>query len=143
MSYRNVCAGGIRELAQMMDEKPEKMKVNISGKAEIDMDSSGRIIFRVAGHRPDRIDLRRRWIADHPLPLKTPCTLYLTPVDANRFRVRLFPEIKIPTWWWWICSILATIGIFYPFLLILSLVFTISAFAIGHYAQRKNIQTAK
>lgn len=85
-------------VAARMDERPEHMRVVIRGAARgglpVVMDSTdGGAAFRITSgaHRPHRLDLRRRWIAEHPLPLVVrpgrPTVLYLTPVDANRFRV--------------------------------------------------------
>ena len=80
-------------VARRLDERPERMRVMIAAPdgVVLDMDVSGRLVFRVKGHRPAMLDVRRRWIADHPVPLELGGTtmLVVRPVDANRFRVRL------------------------------------------------------
>jgi len=88
----------IAQVAARLDERPEPMRLVIRGADKgglpVVMDSvdSGEA-FRITcgAHRPRRLDLRRRWIAEHPMPLVIrpgkPTVLYITPVDANRFRV--------------------------------------------------------
>lgn len=88
----------LAQVAARLDERPERMRLVIRGAAKgglpVVMDSvdSG-AAFRITcgAHRPRRLDLRRRWIAEHPLPLVVrpgrPTVLYVAPVDANRFRV--------------------------------------------------------
>ena len=85
-------------VAARLDERPEPMRLVMRGAAKgglpVVLDSAdGGAAFRITcgTHRPRRLDLRRRWIAEHPLPLVIrpgkPTVLYVTPVDANRFRV--------------------------------------------------------
>lgn len=92
----------LAQVAARLDERPERMRLVISGAAKgglpVVMDSvdSG-AAFRIAcgAHRPRRLDLRRRWIAEHPLPLVIrpgrPTVLYVTPAGGNRFRVSPSP----------------------------------------------------
>ena len=80
-------------VARRLDERPEPMRIVITAPkgVALDMDASGRLLLRVSGRRPAPLDIRRRWIADHPVPLDLSgrTTLIVRPVDANRFRVRL------------------------------------------------------
>lgn len=92
----------LAQVAARLDERPERMRLVIRGAAKgglpVIMDSvdSG-AAFRITcgAHRPRRLELRRRWIAEHPLPLVIrpgkPTVLYVTPVDSNRFRVSPSP----------------------------------------------------
>lgn len=92
----------LAQVAARLDERPERMRLVIRGAAKgglpVIMDSvdSG-AAFRITcgAHRPRRLELRRRWIAEHPLPLVIrpgrPTVLYITPVDSNRFRVSPSP----------------------------------------------------
>ena len=92
----------LAQVAARLDERPERMRLVIRGAAKgglpVIMDSvdSG-AAFRITcgSHRPRRLELRRRWIAEHPLPLVIrpgrPTVLYITPVDSNRFRVSESP----------------------------------------------------
>jgi len=84
-------AGFFAAVARRLDERPEPMRIEVQAPrgVELDIDREGRLIFRVHGHRPATLDLRRRWIADHPVPLDLGgrTVLRVTPVDSNRFRV--------------------------------------------------------
>ena len=95
-------ASYLAAVARRMDERPEPMLVTIDSPAgvSLDADSDGRLVVKVAGRRPRRLDLRRRWIADHPCPLsfaerpflfffRRRLRLLLRPVSGNRFRVRI------------------------------------------------------
>ena len=94
--------GYLAEIACRMDEHPAPMRVtfNVPEGVELDLDRDGRLVVRSPGYTPKRLDLRRRWIADHPVPLKLAprsflrffrrrTRLVLTPTTANRFRARL------------------------------------------------------
>ena len=92
----------LAQVAARLDERPERMRLVIrgadAGGMPVVLDSvDGGAAFRITSgtHRPRRLDLRRRWIAEHPLPLEIrpgkPVVLYITPVDANRFRVSSRP----------------------------------------------------
>ena len=92
----------LAQVAARLDERPERMRLVIRGAAKgglpvvLDSVDDG-AAFRITcgSHRPRRLDLRRRWIAEHPLPLVIrpgrPTVLYVTPVDSNRFRVSPSP----------------------------------------------------
>ena len=91
----------IAEIAARLDERPEPMRVVFDAPhgLELDLESDGRMAIRLPGRRTCRFDLRRRWIAEHPVPfqlgphargvlrLRRKAVLYIDPVDANRFRV--------------------------------------------------------
>ncbi len=92
----------LAQVAARLDERPERMRMVIRGAAKgglpvvLDSVEDGSAFRITSGtHRPRRLDLRRRWIAEHPLPLVirpgVPTVLYITPVDANRFRVSCRP----------------------------------------------------
>ena len=93
------------EIAARLDEHPERMRVVVDAPEgmSLDLEPDGRMAIRMPGRRAFRFDLRRRWIADHPVPFhlgpggtsrferifrsrRLP-VLYVDPVDANRFRV--------------------------------------------------------
>ncbi len=84
-------AGYFAAVARRLDERPEPMRLTIEAPrgTEMDIDREGRLVFRVPGRRPAPLDIRRRWIAEHPVPLDLGggAVLLITPVDANRFRV--------------------------------------------------------
>lgn len=91
----------LAEIAERLDERPERMRVvfNAPSGLELDLERDGSMTVALPGRRTCRFDLRRRWIADHPVPFSIgPCprgflrlrrraVLYIDPVDANRFRV--------------------------------------------------------
>ncbi len=89
-------AGYFAAVARRLDERPERMRLTIEAPrgTMMDMDREGRLVFRVPGRRPAPLDIRRRWIAEHPVPLDLGGrrVLIITPVDANRFRV------SVPFW---------------------------------------------
>ena len=78
-------------VARRLDEHPEPMRLVVEAPRGVamDIDREGRLVFRVPGRRPAPLDVRRRWIADHsvPLDLGGRTVLMVKPVDANRFRV--------------------------------------------------------
>lgn len=85
-------AGYLAEIAVRLDERPERMRVVFDAPPgiELDLEPDGRLAVRVEGRRAYRLDLRRRWIADHPVPLPLGSSgpvLYIDPVDKGRFRV--------------------------------------------------------
>ncbi len=110
--------GYLVEIARRLDARPERMRIvfdgrNTPGRAiglELEPDRALRV--SVEGHRPKRVDLRGRWIADHPVPLSlTRTVLYVEPVDANRFRMMRTIPFEISPIVYVLCSILATIGL--------------------------------
>ena len=71
----------------------------------------------VDGHRPKKLDLRRRWIPEHPVPLVLwsrrrwrNLRLYIDPVDSNRFRVMSAVSYTPPAWAFVPCSLLAAVA---------------------------------
>ena len=102
------------EIAARLDEYPERMRVVFvapQGMA-LDMEPDGRFAIRLQGRRTCRFELRRRWIADHPVPFalgsrapalplrwsrrRRPAVLYIDPVDSNRFRVSAHMRVAVP-----------------------------------------------
>ena len=61
----------LAEIAARLDERPERMRIVFDAPpgVELDLEDDGRLVVRAPGHRVYRFDLRRRWIADHPVPL--------------------------------------------------------------------------
>ncbi|MGN0853762.1 MAG: hypothetical protein ACI4Q3_10370 [Kiritimatiellia bacterium] len=133
-------ASYLAEVACRLDERPERMRLvieafNFAGRAVVlDWERDRRIAVRVEGMPVCRLDLRNRWIPDHPVPLslqprarfsrKTrPRVLYVDPVDANRFRVLTSPEFGRPPAVLFFCTIAATVALVFvvPELLALAL----------------------
>ena len=94
-------ASYLAAVARRLDERPEPMLITVDSPdgVSLDADADGRLVVKVAGCRPKRLDLRRRWIADHPFPLsfaarpfllffRRRLRLVVRPVSGNRFRVR-------------------------------------------------------
>ncbi len=116
-------------VAQSLDERPRRLRAVVEPCGEVgrnvsmDWERDGRIAIRVDGTSVKRMDLRGRWIPDHPVPL--PLThpghfrrrrhrklrLFFAPVDANRFRVSLRPDFRAPAWLFAVCSAVAATGV--------------------------------
>jgi len=110
--------GYLAEIARRLDERPERMRVAFDGRnaenraVALDLDADGALRVSVEGRRPKRIDLRGRWIADHPVPLTLRRrVLYIDPVDANRFRVALGIPFRLQTGIGLCASLTATLGL--------------------------------
>ena len=116
-------AGYLAEVACRLDERPERMRLaieaaNAAGRAvTLDFTPEGEIVVSVEGHRPKKMDLRRRWIPEHPVPLvlwsrqrRRKARLYVEPVDANRFRVMSAVPHPAPAGLYVACSLLAAAG---------------------------------
>jgi len=110
-------AGYLAEIAQRLDERPERMRVVFDGRNEshraiqLDLRPDRQMRLLVAGRRAYTFSLRERWIAEHPVPLTLHHTvLYVEPVDANRFRVRLAPPFRLPVWVCVLGSAAAAVG---------------------------------
>ena len=80
-----------------LDARPRPLRVRVEtanakgAVASVDLDSKGCVVFGVTGRRHAVADFRRRWLADHPVPLvlgPAPVTLAFDPVSGNRVRVR-------------------------------------------------------
>ena len=87
-------AGYLAEIARSLDAQPRPLRVVFDGRnaakraIRLDLGPDRRLRVLVDGRRPQALDLRGRWIADHPVPLDLRrAVLYVKPVDANRFRV--------------------------------------------------------
>lgn len=111
-------AGYLAEIAQRLDERPERMRVVFDGRNGqnrailLDVGEDRTLRVSVDGRRPKRVDLRGRWIADHPVPLSLKrAVLYVEPVDANRFRVMTSIPFSVPTVLYVLCSLVATWGL--------------------------------
>ncbi len=114
-------------VAQSMDERPRRMRLTVDArnsgcmKVELDLDRTGAMLVNVEGRRRRRLDLRRRWIADHPMPLclwsrrhpRRLKRLYLDPVDGNRFRVCECIQFLVPWPFYAFCSVLAAVGVLF------------------------------
>lgn len=116
-------------VAQSLDGRPRRLRAVVDPHGEVgrkvvmDWEGDGRIAIRVDGEPAKRMDLRGRWIPDHPVPLlltragrvfrrrHRKLRLFFTPVDANRFRVSLRPEFRPPAWLFAVCSAAAAAGV--------------------------------
>ncbi len=110
--------GYLAEIARRLDERPERMRIVFDGggsrdrAVSLDVTPDRALRVSVDGHRPRRVDLRGRWIADHPVPLSLKwAVLYVEPVDANRFRVRTRIPFSVPPLLYVLCSLAATVGV--------------------------------
>lgn len=116
-------AGYLAEVACRLDERPERMRLTVeaanAGDRSISLDFTpeGEMVVSVEGHRSKKMDLRRRWIPEHPVPLvlwsrkrRRKVRLYVDPADANRFRVMSSVPLPAPSWLYVACSLLATFG---------------------------------
>ena len=115
----------LAEIAARLDERPERMRIVFDAPpgVELDLEDDGRLVVRAPGHRDYRFDLRRRWIADHPVPLALsprpllpltplrPLILFVDPVDGNRFRVTDRLPFRVPPAVYFVLSLLAVVGV--------------------------------
>ena len=114
---KEIC-GYLAEIASRLDERPERMRVVFharcsGGRAPVlDLEKDRRLRVDVDGRRSEKVDLRARWIADHPVPLDLRrAVLYIDPVDANRFRVMTAPPFPVPRFVYVLCSLVAAAGL--------------------------------
>lgn len=110
--------GYLAEIVRRLDERPERMRIVFDGRnarnraISLDVGSDRTLLVAVEGCRSKRLDLRARWIADHPVPLALRrAVLYVEPVDANRFRVMTHVPCPVPPLVYVACSLLATVGL--------------------------------
>ncbi len=108
----------LAEIAQRLDARPERMRIVFDGRNRdnkrilLDLKTDRTLSVSVDGHRPQTVDLRARWIADHPVPLDLRhAVLYVEPVDANRFRVLPALRFSFPISVFALCSLAATAGL--------------------------------
>jgi len=115
------------QVAQRLDERPQRMALVVDARnrlgrsAVLDFAPDGTMVVSVDGHRPKRFSLRRRWIAEHPVPLvlwspgrpKRLCRLFIDPVDANRFRVTERPRARFPMPIAAACSVVGAFGAYF------------------------------
>lgn len=114
---KDIC-GYLAEIARRLDERPERMRVTFDGRNRegraiaLDIEKDRRLRVTVEGRRAESVDLRARWIADHPVPLDLRrAVLYIDPVDANRFRAMTAPPFAVPGFVHLLCSLLAAAGL--------------------------------
>ncbi|MCQ2388335.1 MAG: hypothetical protein MJ138_01320 [Kiritimatiellae bacterium] len=101
-----------REIARELDARPRRLNLVVHGAegvdAWLDFDpADGEMVARVDGRGEAKFSLRRRWLPEHPVPLRlsradAPSgtrTLLVDPVDANRFRVRHRFDARSRTVW--------------------------------------------
>lgn len=120
-------ASYLAEVAARLDERPERMRLVIDAfnyadkEMALDWDRDRKIVVCVEGESAFILDLRNRWIPDHPVPLslrprsflsrrKGVRVLYIDPVDANRFRVLSSPDFHVASSVFFLCMILATLA---------------------------------
>ena len=105
-------AGYFVQLAEKLDEWPQKMRLSIESSvpAFLDFDpKDGNPTISVAGET-HHFDIRRRWLPEHPVPLvfgPEPTVLLVDPVDGNRFRVRSGRSFRLP---WWAYPLFSAVG---------------------------------
>ena len=111
-------AGYLAEIARSLDGNPRPLRIAFDGRnaekraIRLDLDPDRRLRVFVDGRRPQVLDLRGRWIADHPVPLDLRRTvLYVQPVDANRFRVATSIPFVAPVGVHICASLLAVVGL--------------------------------
>ncbi len=116
--------GYLAEVAQRLDERPERMRIDVfaanaqGSTVSLDITPGQAMAISVDGHRSKTLDLRHRWIPEHPVPLvlwsrrmwRKKTRLYVEPVDANRFRVMSRVPFRVSAALYVACSILATAG---------------------------------
>ena len=79
------------EVLAALDEVPRTVKVKVFG-AGLTVDfEEGNPVFRMEGRRSVRADYRRRWLAEHPVPLTLGKSDVFTfvPTTGNRVKVRV------------------------------------------------------
>ena len=109
-------AGYFIEIAQRLDERPQKMRlvVESSVPAILDIDPMyGNPVVSV-GDEAYRFDIRRRWLPEHPIPVvfgQQPVVLLIDPIEGNRFRVRSRCGIFLPVWSYAIFAVSATVSV--------------------------------
>ena len=132
-------ASYLAEVAARLDERPERMRlvINASNSADreisLDWERTRQISVCVEGEDVHLLDLRNRWIPDHPVPLslrprsfllrrKGVRVLYIDPVDANRFRVSTSPTLGLSPVILWCSMVVGTLALVFvvPELLALS-----------------------
>ena len=121
--HPSAIAGYLAEVARRLDERPERMRLSIettnsSGHTVmLDFTPMGEMVVSVEGYRPKKMNLRHRWIPEHPVPLvlwsrrqRRKVRLYIDPVDGNRFRVMSSLPQAVPAGLYVACSLAATVG---------------------------------
>jgi len=90
--------GCFAEVFASLDERPRPLAVDVYVGSEgglaasVDM-ADGNPVFMMEGLPPARADFRRRWLAEHPVPLafrkRGATRLVMIPTSGNRVKVRL------------------------------------------------------
>ncbi len=99
-----------REIARELDARPRRLNLVVHGAegvdAWLDFDpADGEMVARVDGCGDEKFSLRRRWLPEHPVPLRLSRasaagemrTLLVDPIDTNRFRVRIAFDARTRT----------------------------------------------
>ena len=95
--------GYFAEVFASMDERPRQLRLEIvaenEGERKISIGyEAGDPVFIVEGEKPAYADFRRRWIAEHPVPIVLKphgrTRFWLIPTTGNRVKVRL-----VDAWW--------------------------------------------
>ena len=84
-------AGYFAAVLRRLDSHPEPMKISVEAPRGVSLDidpADGAFLVRVAGRGVARRDFRRRWIAEHAVPLPLGATFLAVPTGGNRVRVR-------------------------------------------------------
>ena len=118
LPVRVVVDPDLAEIAKRLDERPERMRIVFDGRnvrkraISLDVETDHALRVTVEGHRASRVNLRGRWIPDHPVPLALGRrVLFVEPVDANRFRVMTAIPFSVPPVFYVACSLVATWGL--------------------------------
>lgn len=86
------------EVFASLDANPRRLDVDVYAECEPQLDVvmtivDGNPVFMVDGRGVKCADFRRRWLAEHPVPLEFrrngPTRLIMTPTGGNRIKVRL------------------------------------------------------
>ncbi len=114
-------AGYLIELARRLDERPQKMRLFVESSVPVylDFDSKDGNPVVMVGDSTYKFDIRHRWLAEHPVPLKFEkhrVVLLIDPIDGNRFRVKTGRNLLISSWAYAFFSLLAVVMVmtFHP-----------------------------
>lgn len=111
-------AGYLAEVARHLDERPRRLRITFRhavrtvGPLTLDFTTDRKIAVTDGTGGTHVLDLRGRWIPEHPVPLRLGrrTRLYVEPTDGNRFRVRTYPSFPVPPAVWILCSAVAACG---------------------------------
>jgi len=86
------------EVFASLDERPRKLALDVYAECESRSEAAitivnGEPVFMVDGRGVACANFRRRWLAEHPVPLvlkrRGPTRLLIVPASANRLRIQL------------------------------------------------------